>query len=206
MFFIFAFAPFAFALPAFAANTYTRMPSDATATNPLSFHYDYTNWDSDVLPDFNGSSANFQYILLHVTDGVNQYNSGVVPCSDAGGMDYYCPGDDATPKSIDFTATLATGTAPYTVRLCGSGSSSTDANGYFTAGNSCITYFGFQTAPMNMLSDSFMIFASSTAVASSTASSTAPRNNGGNRNRWRVFKHKPVRKIEFPKKSPQGRR
>lgn len=207
MFFIFAFTPFAFALPAFATNTYTRTPSDASATNPLSFHYDYTNWDTDVLPDFNGSAVDFQYMLLHVTDGVHQYNSGVIPCADAGGVDSYCASTDAAPKSIDFTATLATGTAPYTVRLCGSGSSSINANGYFTAGNSCITYGWFQTAPMNMLSDSFTIVAPSTA--SSTASSTTP--NGKH-----IFKHKhghghghghkPIKKIlKTQKNSPQGR-
>lgn len=199
---------FFFALPAFAANTYTRTPSDASATNPLSFHYDYTNWDGDVLPNFNGSAVDFQYMLLHVTDGVHQYNSGAIPCTDVGGVDPNCSGTDATPKSIDFTATLATGTVPYTVRLCGSGSSSTDANGYFTAYNSCITYGWFQTTPMNMLSDSFTIFASSTATASSTASSTVPTNN---RNGKHIFKHKyehkPVKKIlKSPKKSPQGHR
>lgn len=159
MFFVFVFAPFTNAVPALAANTYTRTPADATATNPLSFHYDYTDWDNDVLPDFNGSAVNFRYFLLHVTDGVHEYNSDVLPCADTIGFDFYCPGTDATPKSIDFTATLAADTAPYTVRLCGSNASATDASGYFTSSNSCITYGWFQTAPMNMLADSFTVVA-----------------------------------------------
>ncbi|MDE2019779.1 MAG: PxKF domain-containing protein [Patescibacteria group bacterium] len=152
-----AFIVFSAAAPAFAADTYWRTPADAAVSNPVTFHFDYANWDSDMMPDFNGSALNFQYFLLHVTDGINQYNSAVLPCTDIGGLDPHCTGTADTPKSIDFTATLATTSADYYVRLCGSVSSTVNAQGYFTETNSCITWDGFRTAPMDMRADSFAV-------------------------------------------------
>src|SRR5947207_934508 len=85
-------------LPAFAANTYTRSIDGPLVTAPVSFHYDYTDWDADVLPYFSGSGQYFQYFLLHVTNGVDQYNSALLPC--IGIIDYYCSGTSSTPKFI----------------------------------------------------------------------------------------------------------